>query len=285
MTLSNPSGAYIEDGTAIGPINNCDPMPRAWMVRFGRTVGSQVVDALGQRLDDVAMDGDMTTGLIGFDAEWERALAGVMLSQSTGEGDYRLSAENGGKAGTVESSLTGIYPYARLALSTRISAWVPAGTGNGELTLRQEGDKAMPTDITMRMGAVGFNGQVLDGTAPCAVVSRTEPTGDALCRIVQNRKTQGSDSGQENFPRFDATRCVSAELMPVAQVAGSTPAGAPAPGLRAPRAAQPRKRRHAADKAPSRRPMPRLNASRTPGSCACWCARAQRTPVGRAPGR
>ena len=195
LTLSHPSGAYLADGTATGTINNSDPMPLGWMVRFGRTIGSQVVDALGERLDsatashvtvgginltgepgavletqandpfglpewatqtqleetgqsltanelllgsafhlssggsegngpaftawgrvarsgfeaevdDVTMDGDVTSGLIGFDAEWERVLAGVMLSQSSGEGSYRLSEENGGRSGTVESSLT-----------------------------------------------------------------------------------------------------------------------------------------------------------------------------------
>ena len=36
----------------------------------------------------MTLDGDVTTGLIGFHAEWERALAGIMLSQSTGEGAY-----------------------------------------------------------------------------------------------------------------------------------------------------------------------------------------------------
>ena len=41
----------IADGTAIGTINNTDPMPKAWIARFGRTVGSQVVDALNQRLE------------------------------------------------------------------------------------------------------------------------------------------------------------------------------------------------------------------------------------------
>ena len=46
LTLSNPSGAYLADGSATGTINNTDAMPKAWMVRFGRTVGSQVVDAL-----------------------------------------------------------------------------------------------------------------------------------------------------------------------------------------------------------------------------------------------
>ena len=199
LTLSNPSGARIADATATGSIENSDSMPLAWIVRFGRTVGSQVVDALTGRLegrkgshltvagipltgtpakepevkaddpfalpewarpgakeqeahtltaddlllrssfhlrsggeqdaglafttwghaatggfqadvDDVKLDGSVTTGLIGFDAEWDRALAGVMLSQSTGEGSYRLDPGEGQDAGTVESDLTGVYP-------------------------------------------------------------------------------------------------------------------------------------------------------------------------------
>ena len=255
LTLSNASGARIEDATATGTIENSDHMPKAWMVRFGRTVGSQVVDALTQRLDGAGgshvtvaginligapglepqaedddpfghpewaknaereadartitaddirlrsafhlssggdgtheggpaftawgrvvtggfraeedggtMDGDVTTGLVGFDAEWERALAGIMLSQSSGDGSYRLDPAKGDDAGTVESSLTGVYPYARVDLNRQVSAWALAGIGSGELTLHQQGGKPMPTDISMRMGAVGVKGQVLDGT-------------------------------------------------------------------------------------------------------------------------
>ena len=122
--------------------------------------------------DGVTMDGDVTTGLIGFDAEWERALAGVMLSQSKGEGWYGLdrAAGNGaGKSsgkgsGTVESSLTGVYPYARVELNAKVSAWALAGAGSGELTLHHENRKLAPADISMRMGAVGVKGQVLDGS-------------------------------------------------------------------------------------------------------------------------
>ena len=36
------------------------------------------------------MDGFVTSGLVGFDAEWERVLAGVMLSHSTGEADNHV---------------------------------------------------------------------------------------------------------------------------------------------------------------------------------------------------
>ena len=50
LTLSNPSGAYIADGTATGTIHNNDAMPQAWLARFGRTVAEQVVDSVQARL-------------------------------------------------------------------------------------------------------------------------------------------------------------------------------------------------------------------------------------------
>ena len=258
LTLSNASGAHIEDGSATGTINNTDHMPQAWLARFGRTVGlsggrrprpaarrrhglarhrrrhpphrgawsgargairrpvqaarlgdasaerrigaephrerppaqerlpsligrrarcrrrlhgmgtgrHQRVRRRGRRRDDGR---DVTSGLVGFDAEWARILAGVMFSHSTGEGDYGPSAESGARAGRVESSLTGVYPYARVALNARVSAWALAGAASGELTLKQEGGAPMPAGITMRMGAVGFKGRVLDGTGASGV--------------------------------------------------------------------------------------------------------------------
>ena len=53
LTLSNPSGdgAYLIDATATGTIENNDPMPQAWLARFGRTVASQAVDAIGARIE------------------------------------------------------------------------------------------------------------------------------------------------------------------------------------------------------------------------------------------
>lgn len=51
LTLSNPIEARIEDGEATGTIVNSDPLPKAWLARFGRTVASHLVDALEARLD------------------------------------------------------------------------------------------------------------------------------------------------------------------------------------------------------------------------------------------
>ena len=50
LTLSNPSGASIADATATGTITNTDPMPLAWLSRFGRTVGTHVMTMVDERM-------------------------------------------------------------------------------------------------------------------------------------------------------------------------------------------------------------------------------------------
>ena len=117
--------------------------------------------------DGVTMDGDVTTGLVGFDAEWERALAGVMLSQSEGEGSYRLGPCEGQRR-RERGKLAHRRLPVRKPRAERACVGVGArgGVGSGELTLHQEVGKPMPTDFSMRMGAVGVKGQVLDGSGP-----------------------------------------------------------------------------------------------------------------------
>ena len=50
LTLSNATGARIRDAEATGTIENSDPIPQAWLARFGRTVSGQVLDAVEERL-------------------------------------------------------------------------------------------------------------------------------------------------------------------------------------------------------------------------------------------
>ena len=144
------------------------------------------------------MNGDVTSALIGFDAEWERVLAGVMLSQSRGEGAYRLDAEE--DHGTVKSSLTGVYPYARIEVNAKITAWALAGMGSGDLTLRQDGGKPMPTDITMRLGAVGFKGQVLEGTGPTGLAMNVKS--DAMWVGTKSERTTDLIASEGNVTRL-----------------------------------------------------------------------------------
>ena len=50
LVLKKAVGAVIADGEATGTIENDDPMPAAWLARFGRTVAGQAVDAVTERL-------------------------------------------------------------------------------------------------------------------------------------------------------------------------------------------------------------------------------------------
>ena len=254
LTLTSPSPSdyvRIADGTATGTITNTGPIPGAWLARFGRTVGSQVLEAVSARVDgrpnshltvggvslggsttpldaaapltpqdwlaehlaqgpdarrpeertlrgrelllgssfhlvsqaetgsaaafsawgrvstggfraevdDLTLDGDVTTGLLGFDAEWKRLLAGLVLAHSEGDGGYNL---RGGERGSIESSLTGIYPYARLRLNDRVLLWALAGAGSGDLTLVWR-NEAIDTGLSMRLGAIGVRGTLLAG--------------------------------------------------------------------------------------------------------------------------
>ena len=65
---------------------------------------------------------------------------------------------------------TGVYPYASLDLNARVSAWALAGVGSGVLTLKPEGDKPMPTDISMRMGAVGVKRPMISDLRDVAAI-------------------------------------------------------------------------------------------------------------------
>ena len=50
VVLSEAKGANISDGVAVGTITNADPMPAAWLARFGRTVAEQALDGITGRM-------------------------------------------------------------------------------------------------------------------------------------------------------------------------------------------------------------------------------------------
>ena len=50
VVLSNARGAAIGDGVAVGTITNDDPMPAAFLARFGRTVAEQALDGIAGRM-------------------------------------------------------------------------------------------------------------------------------------------------------------------------------------------------------------------------------------------
>ena len=51
LTLTNSDVAIIEDGQATGTINNADPLPHAWLARFGRLAADHTIQAIDNRLN------------------------------------------------------------------------------------------------------------------------------------------------------------------------------------------------------------------------------------------
>ena len=295
LTLSTASApTRITRATATGTIENADPLPQAWLARFGRTVGTHVVDAVGERLrgapgqdshltiggqrlplgtrgaatgtpdgaaeggsgvarlvqalgqrlglspgpasagsgntgtdpwaaqpgtdprlgqsrtlaigkaftlrqillgssfrlafgaadadsshprltawgrfagtrfdgqdGDLTLDGDVFTGTVGVDGEWDRVLAGVAVAHSRGEGGYTMSGLDARGRGDLENTLTSIHPYLRYAVTDRLAVWGLLGYGWGELELAQGTGGTLETDTTLVMGAVGGRGILL----------------------------------------------------------------------------------------------------------------------------
>ena len=125
--------------------------------------GRGAVAGFDGREGDLTLDGEVTTGLLGADWATERWTAGLAVGHSRGTGGYREGGKCAGAqcGGRVEAVLTGLYPYAGLKLTDRVSAWAAAGHGTGELTLIPDGLAAMTADLTMSMGAAGLRSQVL----------------------------------------------------------------------------------------------------------------------------
>ncbi len=109
---------------------------------------------------EAAIEGDVTTAMLGMDYEKDSVLMGLALSRATGEGGF----ENGG-SGEMEATLTSVHPYLRYRANERLSMWGILGMGQGEMTLKVEEKDVekkveAETDIEMRMAAFGLRGEL-----------------------------------------------------------------------------------------------------------------------------
>ena len=113
--------------------------------------GRGVVTSFDGREGDLTLDGEVATGMFGADWTHGRWTTGLILSHSSGEGGYSDGSgspgsgsgaggaggtdTDAGTGGSVEATLTGLFPWARHALSDRLEAWGVAGYGAGDLTV------------------------------------------------------------------------------------------------------------------------------------------------------
>ena len=309
-------GAWIADGVGVGTIVNDDPLPAAWLARFGRTVAEQALKgiadrraasrtpglrgtlagqalsfdapgdddaalaSLARRLDDadtggaglgeaesrtmtarevlldsrftltgaqdasggtaafwgraaqgsfdgqegkLALDGEVTTAMLGADYARDRWLVGLALTQSEGEGGWtdtepdtaacpegmdartRTLCEGAvrGGDGKVESSLTAAIPYASLQASERVGLWGALSVGSGRVTLKPETGRSLAADTDWRMAAAGVRGELLgapaDGGSGGPALALTS---DALWARTASEKTRDLAASQSDVTRL-----------------------------------------------------------------------------------
>ena len=157
---------------------------------WGRGVSSRFTVAGGAR----GFDADAFTGLAGADAAWGAWLAGVAFSVTEADGDA---------SGTpVSSAMTGVYPYARVAITGALSAWGALGAGTGQLDVASEDFGGEESDLDMRFAALGAR-HVLPAS-PALSGATFALLGDAFVMRLRARPSSGAPrvSAQVNRVRL-----------------------------------------------------------------------------------
>ena len=161
--------------------------------------GRGAVSSFDGREDELSLSGEVTGALLGADWTRERSTLGLMLSHARGEGSYR-----GADSGKVSSTVTGLYPYGRYAVTDRVTVWGSAGYGAGTLTLTPEDGETLETDMDLMMAAAGLRGTVVE--APPEGGPELAVKTDALAVRTSSEATGGGVGGNLAAAEADVTR-------------------------------------------------------------------------------
>ena len=150
----------------------------------------------------LGLTGEAATGSMGMDYERGRLLMGFAMTHSVGEG----TASDAGWRYALGSTATMMMPYARLALSERISAWGMAGTGSGTLTLDLDGGVAQRyrTDLAMTLAATGVRGELIAPAEPGGFALALKA--DAFWVRTESDRVAGSAFGNLAGARGESSR-------------------------------------------------------------------------------
>ncbi len=159
--------------------------------------GSGAVSSFRGRAGNLELDGDVAGALFGADRNRGPVTFGMMIGHSIGDGTYGAAADGG----DIESTLTGIYPWASYVVSPRITVWGLAGYGTGSLTLTPTGQSAMRTDMDMTMGAVGVRGTLMEAHTRNGGVNLAVK-GDAIGVRTTSDRTGGLSAADADVTRI-----------------------------------------------------------------------------------
>ena len=206
FVLSDAKGAVIGDGVAVGTIVNDDPMPAAWLARFGRTVAEQTLDGIAGRMAaprNPGMQGAIAGQAVSF---------GPAESPGSGSGAGGIPAA-GGVPSAAPASGEAALAMAEIARSFGShSGHDPAGFGNGP---------GFMSPVSPAFAGAGSSGAGGTGFGQTPAQSRTMTARDALLgssfsltgqkdgsggsMAFWGRAAQGSFDGREGTFSLDGT--------------------------------------------------------------------------------
>ncbi len=161
--------------------------------------GRGAVSIFDGREGELSLSGEVTGAMLGADWTRERSTMGLMLSHARGEGSYR-----GADSGKVSSTVTGLYPYGRYAVTDRVTVWGAAGYGAGTLTLTPDGKSTYEADMDLAMAAAGLRGTVVE--APPEGGPELAVKTDAMAVRTSSEATEDSAGGKLAAATADVTR-------------------------------------------------------------------------------
>ena len=208
VALSRPSdGVGIADGVAVGTIVNSDPMPAAWLTRFGRTAAEAALDGIAGRMAaprTPGAEGTVAGQALGGDAD---GLAGDFAT-GPGGGPARAfgddPAPGASRTLTVREALLGssfTATGAQDATGGSLAFWGRAAQGSFD---GHEGTFSLDGEATTAMlGADYARGDWLVGLALMQSAGEggyqdTDPRPHAPSRPASQRCPDGADEGPCN---------------------------------------------------------------------------------------
>ena len=191
LRLSTARRAVIDDATAVGTIVNSDPMPAAWLARFGRTAAVHVVERVEERI--------AAPREVGFEAQFAgrqvrpgmaREMAAEFLSQiASSAGANRVGA--------------GVHRPMSVSMAADRGAFGTPGLADGASMAADPMGRMPGTDDGLNpLGHFGMGfggGNMLTGSA--FVMNRETPRGGILS--VWSRGAQSQFAGREGKLSLD----------------------------------------------------------------------------------
>ena len=177
VELYNARGAAIADAVGIGTIVNSDPMPKAWLSRFGRTAAQQTLDAIAGRIAAPRTAGAQGT------------VGGQALSFEAG-GDFAAAASDGFDRRSFDEEHRGIESASEIS-DSRILAAREALSGSAFARTGDKDGTGGSLALWGSAGKAGFDGKEgtfsLDGEVETAIVGSDFAQDDWLVGLALSR--------------------------------------------------------------------------------------------------